>query len=443
MTADTIAALIAFLALGANLVGTVFQLLIDPRNRSVRWFALFEADIMLWLGLQGWMFGRDEIGGLGPLYEGAVHMLPGLFVASTLVDVRGWSDARAFGVVALSAALLPVSVGDLIRTESMPLLLFLWQTSGWLIGTVLHLRHPMRHGRDPRVSKRLRTVVAWTLMAIGPLAVVVGFLTGGNFFVFVMPLLTVALQILLLFGIVHLRFYDIEIRAMRSGDTATRTTELERLAVVGELTASFAHEVRNPLTGVRSLAQRLEEEEISEEKRRQYAGLIVREIGRVEGIVTRLLGVARRGASSSDGRGPTALEPLFEDLRLLVASRASTAGVEVRIDAAGLSASTGREPLAQVLLNLLLNGVAHSPRGGVVALTARSGGAGIEIAVRDQGPGVPASERARVFEPLFSGTGGTGLGLAIVRRIAQVHGWSVAVGDAPGGGAEFKVGVPA
>ncbi|MGH7572621.1 MAG: sensor histidine kinase [Gemmatimonadota bacterium] len=443
MTADTVAALIAFLALGANLVGTVFQLLIDPRNRAVRWFALFEADIMLWLGLQGWMFGRGDIGGLGPLYEGAVHMLPGLFLASTLVDVRGWSNARALGVVVLSAALLPISVGGMIRTASTPLLVFLWQASGWLTGTILHLRDPSRRRRDPRVRRRLRIVVAWTLMAIGPVAVVVGFITGGNFFVFVMPLLTVALQILLLFGIVHLRFYDIEIRAIRSGETAARATEIERLAVVGELTASFAHEVRNPLTGVRALAQRLEEEEIPEEKRRQYAGLIVREIGRVEGIVSRLLGLARRGPASADGRGPTALEPLFEDLRLLVASRAATAGVELKVDAAGLSASTGREPLAQVLLNLLLNGVAHSPRGGVVELTARSGGAGIEIEVRDQGPGVPLSDRARVFEPLFSGTGGTGLGLAIVRRIADEHGWSVAVGDAPGGGAEFKVGIPA
>lgn len=443
MTGNTLAALIAFLALGANLVGTVFQLLIDPRSRSFRWFALFEADIMLWLAVQGWIFGRGEVGGLGPVFEGAVHMLPGLFLASALVDVRGWSDARALGVVAISAALLPISLGSLIATGSTPLFIFLWQASGWLTGTVLHLRDPRRRRRDPRVRKRLRIMVTWTLMAIGPVAVVVGFIAGGNFFAFVMPLFTVALQVLILFGIVHLRFYDIEIRAIRSGETVTRATEIERLAVVGELTASFAHEVRNPLTGVRSLAQRLEEEEITEEKRRQYAGLIVREIGRVEGIVARLLGIARRSPTSIDGRGPTALEPLFEDLRLLVASRAARAGVEVRVDAGGLSASAGPEPLAQVLLNLLLNGVAHSPEGGVVELTARSHNAGSEITVRDQGPGIPAPDRARVFEPLYSGTGGTGLGLAIVRRIADENGWSVEVGDAQGGGAEFRVEVPA
>jgi signal transduction histidine kinase len=220
-------------------------------------------------------------------------------------------------------------------------------------------------------------------------------------------------------------------------------TEIERLAVVGELAASVAHEVRNPLTGVRSMAQRLEEEEISEQKRRQYAGLIVREIGRVEGIVARLLGMARWSPAPVDGGETTPLEPLFEDVALLVASRAERAGVEVRVDAGGLSALVARETLAQVLLNLLLNAVAHSPRGGLVELAARNRDERVEIAVRDQGPGVPAADRLRVFEPLYSGTGGTGLGLAVVRRIADENGWSVVVGDAPSGGAEFRVEIPA
>lgn len=442
MTGNTLAALIAFFALGANFLGTAFQLLIAPRSRSIRWFAIFEIDLMLWLAVQGWMFGRGEIGELAPVFEAAVHMLPGLFLASALVDVRGWTDARALAVVAISAALLPLSVGRMVGPGSESLPIFLWQASGWLAGTVIHARDPRRRSRDPKLRRRLKNAVTWTLLGIGPIAVVAGWIAGGDFFVLVMPLLTVVLQILILLGIVHLRFYDIEVRALRSGETASRVAEIERLAVVGELAASFAHEVRNPLTGVRSLAQRLEEEEIGPEKRRQYAGLIVREIGRVEGIVARLLGIARRTPVTGDGREPTPLEPLFEDLRLLVASRADHAGVELRVDADALSARAPRESLAQVLLNLLLNAVAHSPQGGVVELAAAVRGNRVEILVRDQGTGVPAADRPHVFEALYSGTGSTGLGLAVVRRIADENGWSVAVGDAPGGGAEFRVEVP-
>ncbi len=458
MTREILVAIIAFFALGATLLGMIFQLFVDPRSRPLRWFLLFEADIALWLGLQGWIFARGEIGGLGPFYEASVHMLPGLFLAATLVDVRGWSDLRAVVVVAVSAALLPISVGGLIGdTPRGGLAILVWQILGWTAGSLLHFGDRRHRGAsvDPAVRRRLGRAVAVTLMLIGPLAVVVGWLAGGDFFAFVMPLLVVGIEILIMFGIVHLRFYDIEVRAVRSGETAARAAEMERLAVVGEMAASFAHEVRNPLTGVRSLAQRLAEEDLPDDKRRSYADLIVREVGRVEGIVARTLGLARRAPET--GGGPTPLAPLFGDLTLLVAGRAERGGVELQLESDGLSCAAAREPLAQALLNLLLNAVAHSPRGGAVELLARRpedghGGAtapggsddpgAVEIVVRDQGPGIPASERARVFEPLYSGTGGTGLGLAVVRRIAEELGWSVTIRDAPGGGAEFRLGIP-
>ncbi len=441
MGSEPLAAAIAFLALGANGLGTTFQLLVAPRSRTVRWFALFEANIMLWLGLQGWIFATGEIGSLGPLYEGTVHMLPGIFLATTLVDVRGWSDAKALGVVALSAALLPISLGNLIGGAGDTGLVMVWQVLGWTAGSVLHARS--RPAVDPGVRRRLRAAVGWTLLAIGPVAVVAGWLAGGDFFVYVMPLLTIGMHVLVLFGIVHLRFYDIEVRASRSGQTAARAAEIERLAVVGEMAASFAHEVRNPLTGVRSLAQRLAEEDVTEPKRRQYAELMVREISRVDGIVARILGVARRAPGADGDRGPTPLEPLFEDLRLLVAGRAERQGVEIRVKPGGLAAAAGRDALAQVLLNLLLNALDHSPEGGAVELAAGRAGESVLLTVRDQGPGVPATERDRVFDALYSGTGGTGLGLAVVRRVTGEHGWSIEVADAPGGGAEFRLGIPA
>jgi signal transduction histidine kinase len=106
------------------------------------------------------------------------------------------------------------------------------------------------------------------------------------------------------------------------------------------------------------------------------------------------------------------------------------------------------EPLAQVLLNLLLNAVQQAPAVGHVRLCAREcerergDEARVELIVQDDGPGVPAAEREAIFAPFRSGTGGSGLGLAVVRRLCDEWGWTIAVRDTPGGGATFALGVP-
>jgi two-component system, NtrC family, sensor histidine kinase HydH len=211
--------------------------------------------------------------------------------------------------------------------------------------------------------------------------------------------------------------------------------------VLGELAASLAHEVRNPLTGVRSLAQRLAEEEVSDEKRRKYAGVILEESARVERLVANLLGIARRG-QKTEGRSRTELAPLFEDLSLLTQGRAERTQVRIAVSAGKTSADAPREPLAQALLNLLLNAVNHSPPGGVVTLAAKDTPGGVMLSVSDQGPGVPVSERERIWEAFHTSGAGTGLGLAVVRRLAEDGGWTLQVGTAAGGGAEFTIFIP-
>lgn len=442
MEETVLVAAIAAFALGANVLGISLLLLFNPRSRRVRWYALFTADICAWLFLQTWIFGRQETGHLLAWYEASVHLLPGLFLANVVAVDLDRGNRVGWAIVALAVATLPISIGHLASgTGAMPLA---WQVAGWTVGIVLQWRgeRPMRV--DPRTARKMRITIMVGLLLIGPAAVLYGWLSdSGAFFAFAMPLLTVLIQFLLFMGVVHLRYYDIEVRALRTGEMAARATELERLAVVGEIAASLAHEVRNPLTGVRSLAQRIAEDDVDDDRRRRYADVIVRETGRVEQIVSNLLGVARRVPEEpGDGVGPTPLGPLFEDVSLLVAGRARKGEVVVETLSGDLSAPVAREPLAQALLNLLLNAVDHSPPGGRVEIEARAGGEGVTISVRDQGPGVPPEDRERVFEPLYSGGAGTGLGLAVVRRIADARGWSVAVGDADGGGAVFRIGIP-
>ncbi|CAN5892331.1 hypothetical protein BH20GEM1_BH20GEM1_21550 [soil metagenome] len=442
---ETLPAAIAFFALGANFVGTLCLLLLQPRSRALRWFAVFEVNIMVWLAIQGWTFSVAEpTAALRTAFALAVHLLPALFAIETLVDVHDVGRRPILGVLALTAATSPLTLGAFEGTGGQVTSLgaIAWQIAGWSTGSMIHVRRELPGALKTGAQRRMRIGVLGFLVVVVPLSIILGFLTDDSFFVYAMPLVTVAIQITLFVGVTQLRFYDIEERSARRGELATDAGALQRQAMVGELAAAFAHEVRNPLTGVRSLAQRLAEEDVDEPSRRRYAEVIVREVGRVEQIVADLLGVSRRAAARPPDQTPTALPSLFDDLRILVSPRAERSGVEVRVRGDGLEVAASREILAQALLNLLLNAIEHSPPGGRVDLTAAAGDGAATIAVRDQGPGVAPEERERIFTPLYSLRGGSGLGLAVLRRIAEESGWTVEVADAAGGGAEFRLRVP-
>lgn len=434
------AAAVAWFALGVTFFGTLLLLLFNPRSGSVRWFAAFQGTVAAWLAAQGWAFSFDRWEQAVYLVSGAVHLMPAFFLAFALHDCRGgWRAPLA--ALALGLALLPFDLGSVGR-RSWEELLLAWNVSAWAAASALFVRDfRARRSLDPR-TRRLGLGIMMGLVAVFPLGVAAGFASRGALTVYLMPLLMVWVQVLVFIGVARLRFYDIEVRAVRSGDLAAAAAERERLAVLGELAASLAHEVRNPLTGVRSLAQRLAEDDVDEAKRRRYAGVILEETGRVERLVANLLGIVKR-APRADRSERTPLAPLFEDLQLLMQARAERAAVRVTAEAGRLVADTPREPLAQALLNLLLNAVRHSPAGGRVSLSADAGAAGVVIAVADQGPGVPLAERERIWDAFQTGSDGTGLGLAVVRRLAEEEGWSVRVDDAPGGGARFTLTVPA
>jgi two-component system OmpR family sensor kinase len=108
-----------------------------------------------------------------------------------------------------------------------------------------------------------------------------------------------------------------------------------------------------------------------------------------------------------------------------------------------------RARFVQVLLVLVDNAIDHAPAGTTVTATVRETARRVEVAVEDEGPGVPADEQEAIFEPFSSGStgrrrrrGGTGLGLAIARRIVVAHGGTIAVGAGSRGGARFTVSVP-
>jgi two-component system sensor histidine kinase HydH len=244
----------------------------------------------------------------------------------------------------------------------------------------------------------------------------------------------------------HERLSDALIRDQMETLNATRTRLLqsEKLAVLGQLAAQVAHEVRNPLGVIRSAAQGLGETVAAGDADAERAcAFITAEIDRLNSVITSLLAFAR--PLQVDAR-PVAVGRLFERALLLARDELAAKGIRVsQADTAGLPpVAADTDLMSQVLLGLLSNAAEVVPPAGEVRLEAESDSGAVRIRVADSGPGVPAELRGRIFEPFFTTRQtGTGLGLAIARQIVRAHGGEIAVGDGPAGGACFTISLPA
>lgn len=213
-----------------------------------------------------------------------------------------------------------------------------------------------------------------------------------------------------------------------------------KLAVVGEMAAVMAHEVRTPLGILQTSAQLLQRQPDQNEKVGELAGYILSETGRLNRLVTTLLECARPRAP--DFR-PQDLHAIIEQVLGLLSGRAEAREVrlERELNAAQPVLVCDREQLIQVFLNLLINALQFTPRGGRILVATHNSRRGALLAsVADDGPGLPAELRERVFDPFFTRReGGIGLGLTIVQQIVQAHGGDIRVTPSASGGACFSI----
>ena len=212
-----------------------------------------------------------------------------------------------------------------------------------------------------------------------------------------------------------------------------------KLAVVGEMAAIMAHEVRTPMGIVRSSAQLLQRQPDLGEKERELIGFILSETERLDRLVTMLLECAR--PTPPDFR-PHDLHAIIDNVLGLLAPRAANAGVALTRDFAPFEMvlDCDREQMMQVLLNLILNALSFVSPGGRVAVSTYRDASALWISVVDDGPGVPEALRQSIFDPFFSRReGGIGLGLTIVQQIVQVHGGEISVSESTWGGAAFNL----
>lgn len=232
----------------------------------------------------------------------------------------------------------------------------------------------------------------------------------------------------------------------------------DRLAAIGQLSAAIAHEIRNPLAAISGSVEVLRNELPVQGENKKLLDLIITESGRLNKILTDFLTYARiRPTISGRVCVATVLNDVFE-----IARRRSGTGARItltsKLDDAALAVRTDADHLKQMLINLVFNAIdALEGKGGQVIVEVNlpdesslqnlsspgTPSEWVEIAVKDNGCGIPEDIRPRLFEPFVSSKStGTGLGLAIVARLAEHDGGQVQAESMPGTGTTFTLLLP-
>ncbi|HEX4595429.1 MAG TPA: ATP-binding protein [Bryobacteraceae bacterium] len=230
-------------------------------------------------------------------------------------------------------------------------------------------------------------------------------------------------------------------RHLREAEATVRRSE--RLAALGQLSAGLAHEIRNPLSTIKTSAEILTQNLLSDNAvAHEMAGFISSEVDRTNSLVTRFLDFAR----------PLAVRLEKTDLAQLIDRAVSDIGKHS--PPLGITIYKNYAPdippflldgqlMERVLYNLLLNAAQASPPQGTVTVKTRQFNGTVEIDVIDRGPGIEPKHLENIFNPFFTTKpSGVGLGLAIVSKIVDEHGGKIRVESGPGEGSVFRVFLP-
>ena len=219
-----------------------------------------------------------------------------------------------------------------------------------------------------------------------------------------------------------------------------RLARAENLAAMGRLTATLAHEIKNPLAIIRGSAKRMAK---AEPEALRLAESVVEEVDRLSGTVDRYLSFARGGAAESNGPGDAAAT-LAATVDLLAPEFQAKGCTLVREGEARSPVPLDDASLKQVWLNLLQNALEALPSGGRASASCRREGGRVLVVIADDGPGIPAAVLARLGEPFYTTRAqGTGLGLHLSRQLVTRVGGSLRVESREGSGATVTVELPA
>jgi signal transduction histidine kinase len=221
----------------------------------------------------------------------------------------------------------------------------------------------------------------------------------------------------------------------------------ERMAMLGEMAAGVAHEIRNPIHGLLNCCSLLREKTRSADESGELFSLLEEGLRRVSSISDRLLRLSQAGDMR---RGSVDLEAVVRSTVDLVreTARKKNIAVEIRTQESVPVIEGDADRLAEAVLNLLNNSLDACLGGGTITVSLERAGdpwGGVKLAVRDTGEGIPSEVLPRIFDVFFTTKAigqGSGLGLALVQETVRLHGGTVEVMSAPGEGTEVTILLP-
>jgi two-component system sensor histidine kinase HydH len=214
----------------------------------------------------------------------------------------------------------------------------------------------------------------------------------------------------------------------------------ESLAQLGEMGAMLAHEIRNPLAGIKVFAQVIEKKP-QNDRNGDFAQRIVSETLRLETLVNELLSYAKSDRESMVMLNMTAVVSHAADF---LRQEAEQLRIKIICDCQeNILIYGNRDRLSQLLLNVVKNAIQAMPDGGTVQITAGIDGRYARVTVNDNGHGISREDMSRIFEPFFTTKArGTGLGLALCRKIVEEHGGKITVQSVVGEGTSVFITFP-
>jgi hypothetical protein len=225
-------------------------------------------------------------------------------------------------------------------------------------------------------------------------------------------------------------------------ESHSQIVQMERLALLGEMSATVAHQIRNPLVSIGGFARRLSHSETENGLSRQYLDIIQREVKRLEEIVKDILSVSRGIRSKFI---PLDLNEVVRECVILYQDRIKGQGISLHTHLSQNLPPIPLDPahMRQAILNLLDNALEAMPKGGDLGISTFLSPEAVHLEIADTGPGIPPEAAATIFDPFYTTkVDGTGLGLTLIHRIISSHRGKIEARNLPGGGAAFSIALP-
>jgi signal transduction histidine kinase len=219
----------------------------------------------------------------------------------------------------------------------------------------------------------------------------------------------------------------------------------QKLSALGELSASLAHEIKNPLSSIRGTAEILLDEFPEEHPKREFGEILLKEVDRLNVTVNEILQFSKGQPSLGNDQAAEPLAEVINRVVRLMESHLHKKAVRLRLDSCSEADTflVDGSKMSQVFLNIILNGIDALTEHGEINIKIRVEDREMIVAISDNGPGIPKNMRQDIFKPFVSGKEhGTGLGLSISAKIVESLGGKINVSESSDGGACFTVSLP-